>query len=122
MSVSQLAQERVHDFSVEAFGRRLKEGLNLQIGPFAARINADPESLIESLYSLYGDYALLADDSVCSFHARLNARRNFPRYDKEVVRFSVDGRAPHEDMPAEQALHLLGELLLRREEPALDDL
>jgi len=50
---------------------------------------------------------MLSDENVFHFHVRLDERRGFPRVDKRVVRFSVDGRAPHEDMPAAQALPVL---------------
>ena len=107
MSVETSAIERVCDLSVDEFGSRLRTGLNLQIGPFVAKVCADLKSLVKPLYALYQDYRLLTDDHVFSFHVRLEERRSFPRVDKRVVRFLVDGRAPHEDMPAEQALPVL---------------
>jgi len=107
VSVGPSATERVSDLAVDEFGSRLRSGLNLQIGPFAANICADPEVLVAPLYALYQDYRLLTEDNVFSFHVRLDERRGFPRLDKRVVQFSVDGRAPHEDMPAEQALPVL---------------
>lgn len=107
MSVETSATKRVRDLSVDEFGSRLRTGLNLQIGPFVAKVCADPISLVNPLYALYQDYRLLTNDNVFSFHVQLNERRNFPRLDNEVVRFMVDGRAPHEDMPAEQALPVL---------------
>lgn len=98
---------RVHDLGIDEFATRLQSGLNLKIGPFKSSIRADPQSLVDPLYVLYQDYALIPGESVFSFHAELNARRNFPRLDKQMVRFSVDGRMPHADMPAEQALAVL---------------
>lgn len=107
MSADTSVPERISDLSIDQLGSKLRAGLNLQIGPFAARIHADPTSLVVPLHALYQDYQLLTDDTVFSFHARLDERRDFPRLDKRVVRFSVDGRVPHEDMPVEQALPVL---------------
>lgn len=100
-------KRRIRDLGVDKFALKLQSGLNLQLGPFKARISLNQDSLVNSLFSLYQDYALVPDESVFSFHARLDACRNPPRLHKKLVRFTVDGRKPHEDMPAEQALAVL---------------
>ncbi|MCH9004542.1 MAG: HprK-related kinase A [Proteobacteria bacterium] len=94
--------------SLNEFGSFLGgRGLGVQIGPFSALVRTDIGSLTEPLYRLYEDYPLLPQDSVYSFHARLLKRRASPRFYRRLVRFSVDGRTPHEDMPAAQALPVL---------------
>ncbi len=98
---------RVRDLSIDEFGERLRSGLGMAIGPFAAHIRAEPESLVEPLHLLYADYPVLPRESVFSFHARLDCERAFPRVNRRLVRFSVDGQVPHELMPAEQALPVL---------------
>ncbi len=89
------------------FASRLVSGLALRLGPFNVRIAATPDQLVAPLHELYRDYRLLAEPNVFHFHARLDTRRNFPRIDRRLVRFSVDGKVPHEDMPADQALPVL---------------
>jgi len=98
----------VSGLSLNDFGGLLSgRGLGVQIGPFGALIGTDIGSLTEPLYRLYEDYPLLPQDSLYSFHARLQKWRASPRFYRRLVRFSVDGRVPHEDLPAEQALPVL---------------
>jgi HprK-related kinase A len=80
------------------------EGVGLQIGPFAARIRVDAQSLGKVIYDLYRDYEMLDADGVYSFHLSLQRARAFPRIYRRMVRFTVDGKMAHEDMPAHQAL------------------
>jgi HprK-related kinase A len=82
-------------------------GLGVGIGPFAIKLRSDVVSIEEALYHLYSDYPLLDDERVFSFHARLASVRVFPRLDRRLVRFIVDGRAPQEDLPLEHALAVL---------------
>jgi HprK-related kinase A len=98
---------RVSDLTAQDFSSRLQQGVGLQIGPFRAHIAAVVPGLDELLYRLYRDYPLVSGESVFSFHARIEERREFPGIGKPLVRFSVDGRAPHEDLPAYQALPVL---------------
>ena len=105
MSTEQHNSSKVSDLSQQAFERLLKgPGLGLQIGPFNARMRVEVEGLCESLYRFYYDHPLLDADSVHSFHVRLQRRQAFPRVYRRMVRFTVDGRKPHEDMPLAQAL------------------
>lgn len=107
MIVERVVAERVGDLRIDEFAYLLNHGLPLRIGPFSGKIYAEPRSLVQPLFSLYRDYALLPDDQVFSFHLRLTNSRGFPRVDRRLVRFSVDGRVPHEDMPYEHALPVL---------------
>jgi len=98
----------VGDLSPREFGRRLAEpGIGVQIGPFDARIRARVPSLVAPLHQLYRDYPLLSEPRVFNFHVALDQRLRFGMAGARVVRFTVDGRAPHEDMPADQALAVL---------------
>ena len=83
------------------------EGLRIRIGPFNVHVQAPITALHESLYQLYADYPLLDADNVFSFRARIEAKRRLPRWYRRLVRFSIDGRMPHEDMPVEQGLAVL---------------
>ena len=98
---------RVRDLTADEFRQRLTSGLGMSVGPFAAHIRAEPESLVHPLHGLYADYPLLPNSSVFSFHARLDRARSFPRLYRPMLRFSVDGQEPHELMPAEHALPVL---------------
>lgn len=89
------------------FEASLKTGLAVRLGPFNANIIARSDNVVEPLFALYRDYRLLDQPNVFSFHARIDERRALSRPARPMVRFSVDGRVPHEDMPAYQALAVL---------------
>lgn len=98
----------VGDLSLASFRSCLEgAGWGVRIGPFDFRIQATAAGLEVPLYDLYRDYPLLEGPRV--FHAHLELRdvwRWLPK-PRRGVRFLVDGRAPHEDMPAGQALPVL---------------
>ncbi|WP_405240423.1 HprK-related kinase A [Lentisalinibacter orientalis] len=89
------------------FTRRVEQGLGLAIGPFTARIRVRHDAITDALYKLYSDYPLVAEGSVFSFHAWLDRRRPLLPWRGQRVRFTVDGRVPHEDMPASHGLAVL---------------
>jgi len=108
VSTEPIASGTVSNLSEDAFGRLLgSDGIGVRIGPFNARIRTDVRSLKIPLYRFYKDYPLLDGDGVYSFDVRLQNRRAFPRRYRRLVRFTVDGLRPHEDMPAAQALPVL---------------
>jgi HprK-related kinase A len=90
------------------FASRLADGgVGLRVGPFAFRVGAACADVATPLQTLYADYPLLPDASVFHAHVRVrDVRRWLPR-PRRVVRFDVDGRAPHEDMPVGQGLPVL---------------
>ena len=98
----------VSSLSLEEFGGLLNStALGVQVGPISGLIGTDENNLFDPLYRLYQDYPLLPSNSVYSFRASLRKQRGSPRFYRRLVRFTVDGRVPHEDMPVEQALPVL---------------
>ena len=79
----------------------------MRIGPFDVNLRNGIRAIESPLHRLYRDYPLLDDDRVFSFHARLTHAPGFPGLHRRLVRFTVDGRAPHEDLPREHALAVL---------------
>ena len=101
------SHRRVDSLGAPEFQSRLADGLGLRIGPFDVRLAARATGLAEPLYRLYGQYPLLDDERVFSCHLRLEElRAPWPRSMRRV-RFTVDARQPHDDMPAHQALAVL---------------
>jgi HprK-related kinase A len=96
---------RVADCRPDEFRARLRgRGLGIQVGPFAVLVRSEVDALDGPLARLYGDHPLLETDAVFSCHVALRpVRRLFPR-PRRLVRFTVDGRQPHEDHPLSQAL------------------
>jgi len=108
VSATECTCATVADLTESEFRARIvAPGLGVRIGPFNAHVRAEAWHLIQPLYRLYRDYPVLDDDNLFSFHVRLQEKRQVPRLYRNIVRFSVDGRAPHEDMPAAQALPVL---------------
>ena len=71
------------------------------------RIRVTVPGLFEPLYLLYADFPLIDLENVYTLRADLIPVRAFPWVRQSRVRFKVDGFAPHEDMPIEQALPVL---------------
>ena len=101
------SRSEVGDLSPTQFAEHLKTGLAVRLGPFPTRIIATPAILATPLFHLYRYYELLAKQEVCSVHVHLEEKRVFPNFLRKSVRLTVDGQAPHEDMPFTHALPVL---------------
>jgi len=100
--------ETVSSLSESEFAARISAaGLGVRIGPFDMHLHTSVPEIHAPLYRLYRDYPLLDDERVFSFHASLVPTRRWRPGHRRLVRFSVDGRQPHEDMPVGQALTVL---------------
>lgn len=90
------------------FSERLAgPGIGVRIGPFDFLVRARARSLDAPLHQLYHDYPLLTGERVFSARVELRDVWRLRPGPQRCVRFSVDGRAPHEDMPAGQAFAVL---------------
>jgi len=100
--------QRIGDLSGGELAARLAgPGIGVRIGPFDIHVRARIADLVEPLHLLYAHYPLLEDDRVYSSRVRLDERWGWRPRPSRRVRFSVDGRAPHEDLPLAQALPVL---------------
>jgi HprK-related kinase A len=79
-------------------------GVGIGIGPFAVWLQARVQDVAAPLFDLYGDYPWLDADQVFSAHVLMEEVPRWGRRTNRRVRFTVDGRAPHEDLPVGQAL------------------
>ncbi len=82
-------------------------GLALRVGPFNCRLRVDCPPILNVLAGLYRNYPVLDSNAVFAFHPKLVTVRRFAPLRWRRVRFSVDGKVPHEDMPFEHALPTL---------------
>jgi len=99
---------RVGDLAPGEFAARLaRGGVDVRIGPFDFRISAQAQGFSAALHALYRDYPLLAGERVLHGHVVVRDVMRWLPTPRRRVRFIVDGRAPHEDMPAGQALPVL---------------
>lgn len=106
--MSPINLQTVGQLELSRFSERLEEpGLGVSIGPFDFLVRARVRGLAAPLHRLYRDYPVLTGERVYSARVALHdVWRLMPR-PKRSVRFTVDGRAPHEDMPAGQAFAVL---------------
>ena len=96
---------RVSDLSPDEFAAAAAgHGLCIQLGPFTANIQCGVEDIHETLMRFYADHPCLPSNDVFSIRVSLQPAGRFGR---SKVRFTVDGRTPHEDMPRHQALPVL---------------
>ena len=88
--------------------RRLRgDGLGIRIGPFDVHVRTDAPGIPEALHLLYDRYECLEGERVYSCRVQLHRHRKLWLRPGRLVRFSVDGRRPHEDLPEGQALAAL---------------
>jgi len=80
------------------------DGFGVRVGPFDVRLQANVRGLAEPLQRLYREHPLLEPGRVFSCHLGLRDVLRLRPRPARYVRFSVDGRVPHEDLPAQQAL------------------
>ena len=103
-----IAQPTVGSLGAAGFAARLRgPGLGVRLGPFDVELRSRVAAIDGALYRLYRDYPLLAGERVFNIHLALELRRFWLPPALRAVRMLVDGRAPHEDMPAAHALPVL---------------
>lgn len=99
---------RVGSLTHDEFRERLRgAGLGVRLGPFDFLVQARVRAVERPLHDLYAHYESLDVDRVFSGHVTLERRLAWWTSPRRRVRFSVDGRVPHEDLPADQALAVL---------------
>ena len=98
----------VGDLHPAEFATRLGgEGLGYRVGPFDLKLRARADRLLEPLQRLYAHYPVLEGERVFHCHLALEETWGIRPRPGRRVRFTVDGRRPHADLPAEQALAVL---------------
>lgn len=108
MSAMARNAHRVADLPSAEFVARLRgPSLGVRIGPFDIAIQARVTEVERELQHLYGDYPLLSPGQDYGIHVRIEESRQWLPRPRRTVRFLVDGRAPHPDLPRDQALAVL---------------
>jgi HprK-related kinase A len=88
--------------------QRLREdGLVLQTGPFAVRIQSPIASLANDLALLYQDYPLPEESHFVDFSIVLEQRSRWHRWLRPQAVFMFDGQSPFEPLPLDHAFPLL---------------
>jgi HprK-related kinase A len=103
-----ITARRVGDLSHYDLKRRLEgPGLGVRVGPFDLHLRTDVQQIFDSLHRLYSEHPLLEGERVYSCHAEVRQVWHVGRAPGRRIRFSVDGLAPHEDMPVGQGFAVL---------------
>jgi HprK-related kinase A len=106
--MSAAGARRVGDLDFTAFSDRLADaGLGVRIGPFDVRLQVRVPEVHRPLYALYAHYPVIDGDRVYSLRAELSPVWTRRPPIRRQVRFALDGTAPHEDLPLNQALAVL---------------
>ena len=86
----------------------LSEGkLALQTGQLIARIRSSLPDVAQSLHRLYAQHPFFIDPDFADFHVELRQPMNLRRWLRQQVEFLIDGHAPFEPLPREQAPAML---------------
>ncbi len=93
--------------TAELAGRLKGSGLALRTGPITVRIQSPLVAVIDALATLYGDYALVDDDTFIDFHISLARPAGIRRWFRPQVCFYLDGRSPFKPLPLSQAFPML---------------
>lgn len=98
----------IRDLSREKLRDQLQgNGLILNSGPTALRIQSSIPQIVELIELLYPDYPLATEPTLPDAGLRLIARRRLQRWRHPQAQCLVDGRPPFEPMPLELAFPML---------------
>lgn len=91
----------------ELSSRLANDGLYLQTGCFATRIQTTIDSVIAGIALLYADYPLAEQTDFADFHVKLVQPHGLRRWFKRQVLFLFDGKPPFKPLPLGQAFPML---------------
>ena len=104
MSSAHAPTRTIGELGAADFTRLLRsDGVGVRLGPFDVRLKSDVAAIDAPLFRLYRDYSWLEGERVFNIHLALTR----PLSLRPRVRLLIDGRAPHADLPAGQALAVL---------------
>jgi HprK-related kinase A len=87
--------------------RLRREGLGLEIGPFAVRIRSDVEGVAQGIAVHYAEHPVLDDPAFVDFHVGVQRPTGLRRWWRPQALFRFDGQPPFAPLPLAQGLPLL---------------
>ena len=100
--------KKLGDLSLTDFAALLAEGrVALQTGELLARLKSGMTDVATSLHRLYGQHPVFIDPEFADFHIEVRQPRNLRRWMRQQAEFLIDGEAPFEPLPRQQAPALL---------------
>ncbi len=86
---------------------RLKEGLQLKLGPFSARITSGLPGIAHGIAKLYADFSVETGNDFADFHVRLATPPGLRRWLRPQINFYFDGQRPFKPLPLDQAFAMM---------------
>ncbi len=86
---------------------RLREGLQLKLGPFSARISSDLAGIAQGISTLYADFPVETGNNFADFHVQLASPPGVRRWLRPQVNFYFDGQRPFKPLPLDQAFAMM---------------
>jgi HprK-related kinase A len=91
---------KVHSIAIEDFRKALRNGsFRYEIGPFTVQLQTRLIHLGEFIFRFYGDCVVAKAPSIADFHVRVEQPKNFRRWIRKQVMFTVDGQTPFAPFP-----------------------
>jgi HprK-related kinase A len=87
--------------------RLAHEGVVVQTGPVAARIQSKLDAVVEGMRLHYAQHPVLADDEFAHFHVSVERPAGLRRWFGKQVVFHYDGHMPFTPLPGDQGFPLL---------------
>ena len=87
--------------------RLLREGLRVEIGPFAVELQSNVAEIADLLHEAYADYPLVENTAICDLHVRVRTPIGPRRWLRPKVSFHLDNETPFEPMPRKLAYPIL---------------
>ena len=97
----------ISHLSTSALRARLREGLQLKLGPFSARITSDVPGIAHGIATLYTDFSVETDNDFADFHVRLATTPGWRRWLRPQINFYFDGQKPFKPLPLDQAFAMM---------------
>lgn len=108
MSFSSRQSCLVRDMAPASFASALLSGdLALQTGMLSFRIRSPFQAVAQSLQTLYAQHPCRINPDFADFHVEVRPPRNLRRWLRPQAEFFIDGEAPFEPLPRDQAPALL---------------
>ncbi len=96
----------LNNLDEDTFKKKIKQGLNIQIGCFCVNIKTSISEVISNIYFLYSNHHCITEDAFVDFHVSINAPKSIRRWFRPQAYFEIDGYQPIEPLPLAHAYPL----------------
>lgn len=94
--------KRIRDLSDTDLAIQLRQGLNLETGPFVFKVQSSEPPIFKGIRTLYGDFPV-NEEKVRDYHVRVRRPNSFRRCYQPQIVFEHDRDVPFKPLPASHA-------------------